>query len=77
MRAIVNGVLYDTEKSKKINELPIGIGYDIYMTQNGNIFAVEKYNETFYDAEQIRKSLERKPEYVDIYIQIFGMPEEA
>lgn len=78
MRAIVNGKLYDTEKAKNTLVLSLEeIRYDIYMTQNGNIFVVDTLNDTILDSEQLRKLLERKPECVDTYIEIFGMPEEA
>lgn len=78
MRAIVNGKLYDTEKAKNTLVLSLeGIRYDIYMTQNGNVFSVDTLNDTILDSEQLRKMLERKTGCVDAYIKIFGMPEEA
>lgn len=78
MRAIVNGKLYDTEKAKNTLVLSLeGIRYDIYMTQNGNVFSVDTLNDTILDSEQLRKMLERKTGCVDAYIEIFGMPEEA
>lgn len=78
MMAIVNGKLYDTEKAKNTLVLSLEeIRYDIYMTQNSNIFAVDTLNDTILDSEQLRKLLERKSGCVDAYIQIFGMPEEA
>lgn len=78
MRAIVNGKLYDTEKGKNTLVLSLeGIRYDIYMTQNGNVFSVDTLNDTILDSEQLRKMLERKTGCVDAYIEIFGMPKEA
>jgi hypothetical protein len=78
MRAIVNGKLYDTEKAKNTLVLSLeGIRYDIYMTQNGNIFAVNTLEGTIQDSEQLKKILEGKPECTDAYIKIFGMTEEA
>lgn len=78
MRAIVNGKLYDTEKAQHVlcTHYP-NYGYDVFKTQNGNIFAVGGFGEIFIDGEQLKRVLEGNPECTDTYIRIFGMPEEA
>lgn len=78
MKAIVNGKLYDTEKSEHNLSLCFeDVQFDIYLTQNQNIFAVNTLEGTILDSEQLKKILEGKPECVYAYIRIFGMPEEA
>lgn len=78
MAAIVNGKLYNTEKAENILVLFLEESkYGVYVTENGNIFAVDTFNDVIIDSEQLRKKLERNPECVDAYIEIFGMPEEA
>lgn len=49
---------------------------DIYLTQKGNILAVDANTDAFCDSEQLRKFL-KEPGCIDVYIQILGMPEEA
>lgn len=74
MRAIVNGKLYDTEKSEHIYSL---YKYDVYRTQRGNVFAVDWLNEIVIDREQLGRNIEGIPGLTNAYIEIFGMPEEA
>lgn len=83
MRAIVNGKLYDTEKATERMRgfLPKGGSslntYIVYETEKGNIFAKNVDSGKILDAEQIKQLLNGDTKSVDIYIQIFGMPEEA
>lgn len=78
MRAIVNGKLYDTEKSNHNLTLCLdGILYEIHHTKNGNIFAVNISDDIILDSERLKVMLDGRPECVDSYMEIFGMPEEA
>lgn len=85
MRAIVNGKLYDTEKSTKKLDDWISIpkrdknadNYVVYETAKGNIFARNLRKDILIDAGQIQELLNGDPKSVDTYIKIFGMPEEA
>lgn len=86
MRAIVNGKLYDTEKATRIDSklfhLPV-VGskltkyLKVYKTASGNIFAESAEEGILLDADEIKKICSGNPKAVDVYIEIFGMPEEA
>lgn len=83
MRAIVNGKLYDTEKSMLLIVIFVPDGdshtktLDAYRTPKGNIFAVCRSQEIILDSDQIKELLNGKPELKEAYINLFGMPEEA
>lgn len=78
MRAIVNGKLYDTEKAKHTLSLcSDNVQIDIYLTRKHNIFAVNTLEDTILDSEQLKKIFDGHPGCAGVYIEIFGMPEEA
>lgn len=82
MRAIVNGKLYDTKKSKFVQSVvPIINAWhiknlDVFRTQKGNIFAVDKETNEFIDSARLKELLGGAGN-VSAHIEIFGMPEEA
>lgn len=84
MKAILNGKLYDTDKSEFIFSITIPQNdfhdtvneFNIYKTTKGNIFAEHK-NAQCLIGENMLKTILSKPDCVDIYIEIFGEPEEA
>lgn len=84
MKAILNGKLYDTDKSEFIFSITIPLNdfhetvneFNIYKTAKGNIFA-EHENACCLVGENILKTILSRPDCVDIYIKIFGEPEEA
>lgn len=84
MKAILNGKLYDTEKSDFVFGASIPRDnfhddvneFNVYRTKNGNIFAEHKNAECLIDDGMLKTILSR-PDCVDIYIEIFGKVEEA
>lgn len=84
MRAILNGKLYDTEKSDFILGISVpqnNFGgdvseFNIYKTKNGNVFA-EHMDEECLISDSILKTILSRPDCVDIYIKVFGEVEEA
>lgn len=82
MRAIVNGKLYDTEKSKFLQSVSPLINkvhikhMDVFRTRKGNIFAVDTDTNDFIESVQLKELLGGTGN-VSAYIEIFGMPEEA
>lgn len=83
MRAIVNGKLYDTEKSTRtmVIFIPESDSHtktlDIYFTAKGNIFAVCRSEDIILSPAQIRELLNGRPDLIEAYMSLFGMPEEA
>lgn len=81
MKQIIEGKLYDTEKSKKIYSDCFRI---IYKTNNGNYFLLNKlipFEISPLTEHQVRRFIEC---YIDIshdayelYVKEFGEPEEA
>ena len=77
MKAIINGLMYDTEKAKIIfnpDEY-----HTLYMTEKGNLFMayhqLEEKAISCADNEKLKKFLaENAPEK---YVEIFGEVEEA
>lgn len=68
MRAIVNGKLYDTEKAENTLVLSLEENrYDIYMTQNGNIFATDTF-----PLRKILKTLCLLRHSENLYISIYA-----
>lgn len=84
MKAILNGKLYDTEKSDFIFSISITKGafheyvneFNVYRTKKGNIFAEHKDAECLISDSMLKTVLSR-PDCVDIYIKVFGEVEEA
>lgn len=84
MKAILNGKLYDTEKSDLIWRVSLPTSdirepfndFDIYKTAKGNIFAEHKNGECLIN-ENTLKSILQRPDCVDIYVKVFGEVEEA
>lgn len=78
MKAIVNGKLYDTEKSEKILATYIGDSvYAVFRTKNGSIFAIDRFKNRVLDGEKLKKEFDGIPDCAEFYIKIFGTPEEA
>lgn len=83
MRAIVNGKLYDTEKSKHTMTICIPKKdshekiLDLYLTSKMNIFAVCWAENIMFSPSQIRELLNGRPDLIEAYMNLFGMPEEA
>ena len=77
MKAIINGLMYDTEKAKIIFE-PDKY-HTMYMTEKGNLFML--YHQSgekaisCTDNEKLKKILAGKA--TDKYIELFGEVEEA
>lgn len=77
MRYISENKIYDTEKSHFYMSLKIAEEeINLYKTVNGAVFGVTTSN-SFYNEAALKHMLSRNPLDVDIYIQIFGEPEEA
>lgn len=78
MKAIIKDKLYDTEKSElfRIVLHPSGMELKIYKTLKGAIFAVNEKEEYVID-EAVLKECLRTPACADVYIELFGEPEEA
>lgn len=76
MRAIINGKLYDTEKSEIIFQKT---GLEIHMTEKRIFFVketkdgIEKIRGMEYGENTVKELLGEKD--VDKYIEIFGEPE--
>lgn len=83
MRAVVNGKLYDTENSTRTMAIFIPMGDShtktlyVYWTKKGNMFAVSRDENIFLSAAQIRELLNGRPDLIEAYMNLFGMPEEA
>lgn len=76
MKEIINGKLYDTEKSEKICDIEI-TGHSLWRTAKGTLFLVNdvliRISNT--DQEKIKEILgKNNPEK---YIELFGEVEEA
>ena len=84
MKAILNGKLYDTEKSDFVFGVSIPQDnfhddvneFNVYRTKNGNVFAEHKSAECLINDSMLKTILSR-PDCVGIYIKIFGEVEEA
>lgn len=84
MKAILNGKLYDTEKSDFVFgvSIPKDVFHDdanefnVYRTKNGNVFAEQKGAECLISDSMLKTILSR-PDCVDIYVEVFGEVEEA
>lgn len=84
MKAILNGRLYDTDKSDFVFGISIPQDnfhddvneFNVYKTKNGNVFAVHKDAECLINDSMLKTILSR-PDCVDIYIKVFGEVEEA
>lgn len=81
-RAILNGLLYDTSKAKKILEYydPVGNGSywsykTLYITENGRFFCKNSFGDLKKLNDDDAKSILSK--YPDKYQEIFGKVEEA
>ena len=77
MKAIINGLLYDTEKSKII--FRYDMHNSLHMTEKGNLFMLYQFFGTkriiCADNELLKRWLaENEP---DKYIELFGEVEEA
>lgn len=84
MRQIVNGKLYDTEKSKLLCKqycMIVGREDELYISDKGNLFVKrwdlfsEKYFMEPVEKEDVEEMLAAKNP--DAYIELFGEVEEA
>ena len=73
MKAIINGLLYDTEKANLICEPDEH--HTMYMTEKGNLFMLYNGVISCADNETLKKFLAE--ELPDKYIELFGEVEEA
>lgn len=78
MKAIINGLLYDTEKAEVVCEDSIGF-FTVYKTKNNRVFIENKLTEKFStittDMNKIKEILGSN--FPDKYIELFGEVEEA
>lgn len=74
MKKIVNGLLYDTDKSEKIMESGL---HSVYKTSNKRLFITHDIlNEiTCVDMDQIKKYIGEHD--ADLYQNLFGNAQEA
>jgi hypothetical protein len=75
MKRVINGKVYDTEKSDIIYIDP-NKRRTYYMTKNGAFFVVYKTGELAVKTEEEIRELLGMYDY-DKYVEIFGEPEEA
>lgn len=74
MKKIVNGLLYDTDKSEKIMEADL---HSVYQALNGRLFVTHDIlNEiTCVDIDSIKMFIGEHN--VDLYLKLFGNVQEA
>lgn len=76
MKEIINGKLYDTEKSERICHVGF-TGYSIWRTEKGTLFLVNDILFRISNTNQgVIKDILGK-EDPEKYIELFGKPEEA
>lgn len=78
MKSILGNKIYDTEKAGFVLgvKLQTGEQLNVYRTNSGRTFAESKQG-GYLITEEVLKDCLRTPDCVDIYIEIFGEPEEA
>lgn len=81
MRFIINNKLYDTEKAELICSYNASIfeSCDIYRTEKGNYFQISGLltkDCQSLTVDQVKERLIYNG-YIDKYIELFGIPEEA
>lgn len=75
MKSIIDGKLYDTDKSEHICGL--SLFHDVWRTNKGTLFMTYNLEGRIscVDQDKIKELIARHNPY--IYIELFGQPEEA